>query len=514
MKKSQFKPPWWQSNTFIYILMFLGFAWFSGGIYTEGGDGIASFGAFLIMVVIPIIMYKRHKFISNILSSDDVLLLERKNTDLKNELKSLEESIKTKQKELSDLEESNKTITEELSKFEDKKQEYHRFESNVNVIMDNIEKSNCELEKLKLKKEQIQSEIDSLKEAKDSLIDFEEESEMQSYGLFKNLHRNLSNSEQYRQELLKLQDKQRELVKNESCFKYDKKFAVDGSIKKGQVTMKKYMKAAIKMFNLECENAINNLTISTVERKEKRIRKAFKDVNTLYPLEITQDYLTSKIDELYLVLDYQLKKQEEKEEQREIKERMREEAKVQKEIENEKKKLLKEKAHFLTEIERLQKNMPTDEQEKINWQLELESLKEKLEELNIDETNILNREQNTRAGYVYIISNIGSFGENIYKIGMTRRLDPQDRINELSSASVPFRFDVHATIFSEDAPSLENALHKAFEDRRINKVNPRKEFFNVSLEEIKEVVENNFSSTVEYTKYAEAVEYRQSLALS
>lgn len=380
--------------------------------------------------------------------------------------------------------------------------------------MDNIEKSNCELEKLKLKKEQIQSEIDSLKEAKDSLIDFEEESEMQSYGLFKNLHRNLSNSEQYRQELLKLQDKQRELVKNESCFKYDKKFAVDGSIKKGQVTMKKYMKAAIKMFNLECENAINNLTISTVERKEKRIRKAFKDVNSLYPLEITQDYLTSKIDELYLVLDYQLKKQEEKEEQREIKERMREEAKVQKEIENEKKKLLKEKAHFLTEIERLQKNMPTDEQEKINWQLELESLKEKLEELNIDEANILNREQNTRAGYVYIISNIGSFGENIYKIGMTRRLDPQDRINELSSASVPFRFDVHATIFSEDAPSLENALHKAFEDRRINKVNPRKEFFNVSLEEIKEVVENNFSSTVEYTKYAEAVEYRQSLALS
>ena len=494
MKKSQFKPPWWQSNTFIYILMFLGFAWFSSADGTDETASISALGAFVIIIIVPFVMYCRYKFFKN---NDELFNMRSSELDsLKIEIENVEKKIAEKQSELSSLEDEFRDVLELSDSTESKKQEYELYNTNLNLVGEDLDKATKELNKLKADKEILQKEVDELKAVKDSLMCFEEESEMQSYGLFKNLHRNLSNSEQYRQELLKLQDKQRELVKNESCFKYDKKFAVDGSIKKGQVTIKKYMKAAIKMFNLECENAINNLTISTVERKEKRIRKAFKDVNTLYPLEITQDYLTSKIDELYLVLDYQLKKQEEKEEQREIKERMREEAKVQK------------------EIERLQKNMPTDEQEKINWQLELESLKEKLEELNIDEANILNREQNTRAGYVYIISNIGSFGENIYKIGMTRRLDPQDRINELSSASVPFRFDVHATIFSEDAPSLENALHKAFEDRRINKVNPRKEFFNVSLEEIKEVVENNFSSTVEYTKYAEAVEYRQSLALS
>lgn len=511
MKKSQFKPPWWQSSLFLAILLFIGY-----GMFFSGKIGLAVPGVLLVTFGVPIasifICYRIKKWPS---FSDDVINeLEAQLENLKLQKQTVESELIEKQKELDTLSSDVKCAENILKDTENKKQEYELYNTNLNLVGEDLDKATKELDKLKANKDILQKEVDELKNVKDSLMCFEDEAEMQSYGLFKNLHRNLSNSEQYRQELSNLQDKQRKMVKDESCFKYDKKFAVDGSIKKGQVTMRKYMKAAIKMFNLECENAVNNLTIATVERKEKRIRKSFNDINKLYPLEITQGYLTSKVDELYLVLDYQLKKQEEKEEQREIKERMREEAKVQKEIENEKKKLLKEKAHFLTEIERLQKNMPANEDEKISWQLELDTLRDKLEELNIDETNILNREQNTRAGYVYIISNIGSFGENVYKIGMTRRLDPQDRINELSSASVPFKFDVHATIFSEDAPSLESALHKAFEDRRINKVNSRKEFFNVSLEEIKDVVENNFSSTVEYTKYAEATEYRQSLALS
>lgn len=103
--------------------------------------------------------------------------------------------------------------------------------------------------------------------------------------------------------------------------------------------------------------------------------------------------------------------------------------------------------------------------------------------------DVLNRERNTRAGYVYIISNIGSFVEDVYKIGVTRRLTPYDRIRELSSASVPFQFDVHAMIFSDDAPKLENTFHKTFHHKRVNLINERKEFFKVSLEEIKEVVE-------------------------
>lgn len=193
---------------------------------------------------------------------------------------------------------------------------------------------------------------------------------------------------------------------------------------------------------------------------------------------------------------------------------MREEAKVQKEIEKEKKKIEKEKIHFNTELDRLKENIPSENEEKSIWEAKIAELEAKIKELQEVEEDVLNKEKNTRAGYVYIISNIGSFGENIYKIGLTRRLDPMERVNELGDASVPFKFDVHATIFSEDAPALENALHKAFEDRRVNKVNNRKEFFNVTLDEIKEVVEKNFDKTVEYTKYAEAMEYRQSLKLA
>ena len=120
--------------------------------------------------------------------------------------------------------------------------------------------------------------------------------------------------------------------------------------------------------------------------------------------------------------------------------------------------------------------------------------------------------QQTRRGHVYIISNIGSFGENVYKIGMTRRLDPMDRVRELGDASVPFPFDVHAIIFCEDAPTLEAKLHRALEQKRVNLINPRKEFFNVSLEEIENLVHEN-DATIEFTKLAEARDYRESMAI-
>ena len=126
-----------------------------------------------------------------------------------------------------------------------------------------------------------------------------------------------------------------------------------------------------------------------------------------------------------------------------------------------------------------------------------------------EKENVLEREANARAGFVYVISNIGSFGPGVYKIGMTRRLEPMDRIKELSSASVPFDFDVHAMIFSDNAPELENILHKTFENKSVNRINLRKEFFKVNLEEIEQVVKENFNNTVKFTKVPAATEYRQ-----
>lgn len=136
-------------------------------------------------------------------------------------------------------------------------------------------------------------------------------------------------------------------------------------------------------------------------------------------------------------------------------------------------------------------------------------LEVELDNINSKLADIDYRQKNQKAGYVYIISNIGAFGENIYKIGMTRRLEPEERIHELSDASVPFNFDIHAMIFSEDAPALENALHKAFEDKKVNMMNSRKEFFNVTLDEIKNVVKNNFDKSVDFIDIAPAEQYRE-----
>lgn len=137
-------------------------------------------------------------------------------------------------------------------------------------------------------------------------------------------------------------------------------------------------------------------------------------------------------------------------------------------------------------------------------------MQEQLNNIEEEIRKIDYREANQRAGYVYIISNIGSFGENIYKIGMTRRLEPMDRVDELGDASVPFAFDVHAMIFSDDAPALEAALHRAFDNKKVNMINTRREFFHVTLEEIEEVVKKNFDKTVEFTKIPNAEQYRES----
>lgn len=221
-----------------------------------------------------------------------------------------------------------------------------------------------------------------------------------------------------------------------------------------------------------------------------------------------------KIAEIKLAFEYQVKKQEEKEAAKEARAEMREAAKLQKEIEEQRKKVEKEQKHFQNALVNVMKQLKTAtpeesaalEEKKAELEAELGVIAKSLSDIDY-------REANQKAGYVYVISNIGAFGENVYKIGMTRRLDPQERIDELGDASVPFDFDVHAMIFSDNAPALEAALHKAFEDRKVNMVNTRREFFNVTLDEIKEVVKKNYDKTVEFFETPEAEQYRISLKM-
>lgn len=275
-------------------------------------------------------------------------------------------------------------------------------------------------------------------------------------------------------------------------------------------------KQITREFNTECDNALLNLTCKKIDTIRGKITKAYETLNKSYAqdyVQLSKRFLEYKLDELNLVYTYELKKEQEREQQRAIKEQMIEEEKVRKEIERQKAQIEKDQAQCNNEINRLMAYMQKTQND-VEKQLyidKIKALEEKLKALEADKATVLEREANARAGYVYVISNIGSFGENVYKIGMTRRLEPMDRIKELSSASVPFEFDVHAMIFSDDAPTLEATLHQKFERQSVNRVNLRKEFFKVSLDEIEDVVKNDFNNTTEFTRIPVAKEYYETL---
>lgn len=211
--------------------------------------------------------------------------------------------------------------------------------------------------------------------------------------------------------------------------------------------------------------------------------------------------------------EYYVRKEQEKQEQAAIREQMRQEAAERKELERQRKQVEKEESKFVTEIENVKMQMLTEkENDKIlALQAKIDELNAKLLKVNEHKEEIINR-QNGKAGNVYVISNIGSFGDNVFKVGMTRRLEPMDRINELGDASVPFKFDVHAMIFSEDAVSLETKLHSILNDKRVNKVNLKKEFFRISLDEIEQIVLSE-EPTANFKRTILALEYRQTVSL-
>ena len=225
--------------------------------------------------------------------------------------------------------------------------------------------------------------------------------------------------------------------------------------------------------------------------------------------KIQQSYLNLKIDELHVVHQYQEQLQFDKEEQRRINEQIREEQRAQRELEKAQQEAEKEEKRYQKALDEARQEIEQatgKKQEKL--QLEIQRLNELVLEAQTNKERAISRAQMTRSGHVYIISNIGSFGKNVYKIGMTRRLEPTDRVRELGGASVPFRFDIHAMIYSEDAPSLENHLHRLLEGRSVNRINSRKEFFNVSLEEIEEIV-HEYSVNAQFIRVPPAEEFRK-----
>lgn len=364
----------------------------------------------------------------------------------------------------------------------------------------------------------INQEINSLTiirdKLKDEVIQLDDEILYQSFGVYTPQY-NFAELDQYKDKLKEIRNKQKDMILNKNAVITGTNWKVNGSEQLGKRLIAENSKQIIRNFNIECDICIDKVKFCNYQSIKERIFKAYEMQNRLNEtnnIEINYDYYKLKIDELNLAFEYQQKKKEEKEELRIKRELLREEEKVAREIEEKRKEYEKEQLHYENAMKRLEEQIGVEKSEErkeflIERKNEIES---NIRDVDKAMEDLDYREANKRAGYVYIISNIGAFGENIYKIGMTRRLEPEERIVELSGASVPFKFDIHAMIFSDDAPKLEAALHHAFEDKKLNLVNGRKEFFRVTLDEIKAVVQKNYDKTVDFVNLPEAEQFRTS----
>ncbi len=379
------------------------------------------------------------------------------------------------------------------------------------------EKSDIDNDIIKYKS-QLDGIIREISNKRQELIDVEDEIELQECAIYEPRY-DFANSLQYKEELDEVRQYQKDMIKDKSAVIYSENWTVDGSLAKGRKMTNGNIKVILRCFNSECEAAINKIKYNNIHTIEKRIQTSFNILNQAFKtakVAITEDYLDLKFDELYLGYEFERKKAEEKEALREQREKEREEKALQKEVENKKKKINKEITHLQKLVKELNLRLAEtkDENEKNDILSQLEAANQNIKEYTDEEKELDYRLDNLGAGYVYIISNIGAFGKDIFKIGVTRRLDPLERINELSSASVPFKFDVHALIFSYNAYQLETELHNKFSKKRVNKVNNRKEFFKVSIDDLEKELMNYKDLTIEFTKTPDAEEYNESLKIN
>lgn len=270
-------------------------------------------------------------------------------------------------------------------------------------------------------------------------------------------------------------------------------------------------------FNGKVDSILSRTKSDNIGTLRQQIRGACSLVNyngrAFRDAQVTEDYLNARLDELKWAVAVVELREKEREEQRQIKARIREEERAQREFERAKREAEKEEAAVRKAMERMQGLISkASEEQRAKYELQLAELNTRLLEAESKGQRAMSMAQQTKAGHVYVISNVGSFGENVYKVGMTRRLEPLDRIRELGDASVPFGFDVHAMIYAEDAPKLERELHRKFLLNQINKTNPRKEFFRVTIAELKEMIER-LGLTCNWTLAADAADYRESLAI-
>ncbi|WP_261903954.1 DUF4041 domain-containing protein [Vibrio fortis] len=443
--------------------------------------------------------------------------------------KSLDEALTQKNKELEVLEQTRKSVkksivaakeeleivnaeTTELQALKgqdeslnlsirEQQAHFEATEITLNELNDNIGK--CELDL-----EELMGDIDLY-----SRLD-----EYTAHGHFEMPKYLYETSTRYAEEIKDIRQQQKDMIKNKTAITFPETTVISNDKSFNKKILNGQVKLMLTAFNIECDMLIGKVSPSsfgrTLERIEKLANNLEKSAATL-ECGFDIDYIELKFEECKLQYQFTLKKQEEITEQKLIKEQIREEQRAIKEFQKAIAEAEKEEKMYRNLLDKAQKELAkASEQERSDMEHRIAILEQQLVEAEAKEERAKSMAEQTRKGHVYVISNIGSFGEDVYKIGLTRRLDPMDRVKELGDASVPFPFDVHAMIYTDDAPALETALHREFNAQRVNAVNHRKEFFSVDLDDIKEAVEKISGAEAEFKMTALAEDYYESLRLS
>ncbi len=339
--------------------------------------------------------------------------------------------------------------------------------------------------------------------ADSGVVDLDDERVLQEVGIYR-YHHPLENAAEYKALLAALNEQITEMVKQGDAVLASDMFTFNNSLGKGRKMTSEFSKLMLRAYNAEADNCVRALRAGNVITAKKRLDAsvtAIAKLGSMMEMRVNPVYHQLRFQELELTADYLMKVQEEKEAAREERERLREERKAEQELAAERERLAKERSHYVNALEALKSS---------GDEAAIAELAEKLQDIDhaIEQNDF--RAANIRAGYVYIISNTGALGPNMVKIGMTRRLEPMDRVRELGDASVPFPFDVHALFFSEDAVTLEAELHQAFATHRVNRVNERREFFFATPAEVRTVLAEKVGNLLEFVDEPEATQYLQS----
>lgn len=368
-----------------------------------------------------------------------------------------------------------------------------------------------ELDALKQRQRQILAEIDNTARQQKALeaevIDVRNTISIQEFGLYDYDHP-AEASAALANELSTLRVRIKQAVSGGLATSATSNFTFNNSVSKGRKFVRDMTKTMLAAYNAEAENCIKGVKAGRLDVARKRLDRIVTQIarnGQMIDLQITPYYHGLRLQELELAARHMDAVRAEKEAERERRAELREQQQAEAELQRELERLHKEKQHYINTLCALEAR---------GDELAAAQLRQKLEDVERAITDVDYRKANLRAGYVYVISNVGSFGESMVKIGLTRRLEPMDRVRELSDASVPFNFDVHALFFADDAVNVEAMLHREFAHKRVNRVNNRREFFYVTPQKVLEVLQQHNVAVVEFKIEPAAEQFRISTKLA